>query len=116
MYHLDIPYVMNRLNDKIFHEKILSLIEDGSIKTGRDERTLQAYIWAYLVEKIKYEKLGDEFRFKQILSVNIELYDKEGDTPDITIRKIDDYKEIVLAVEIKHYIGVEIGKREENRI
>lgn len=117
MIHLDFLSTIHCLEDERFHQEIISLIEDGSIKTGKDERTLQAYIWVHLLRELKYLRNKDgSFRFKQNWTFNVELYGGNNDTPDITIRRIEDPDEILIAIEIKHYIEMNIGVREKKRI
>ena len=113
MIHLSEERVFEILNDSSFHDEIRELIKEGHIKEGKDERTLQAYIWARLIKEITVKKVE---KFYPHYTINVELYDKNNDTPDITIRKKNDYKDIFVAIEIKHQSGTSIGPSQWKKI
>jgi hypothetical protein len=99
MLHLTGDRVYSKLSNMEFHDKIRTLIENGSIKKTSDERTLQAYIWSELIKEII-----DNSTYFQHYRINVELYHEKGDTPDITIRSKFD-SEVLIAIEIKHFLG-----------
>jgi hypothetical protein len=113
MIHLSEQRVFEILNDNSFHDEIRELINEGHIKEGKDERTLQAYIWTRLIREITLKEVE---KFYPHYTINVELYDKNKDTPDITIRKKNDYTDIFVAIEIKHHSGKSIGPTEWEKI
>lgn len=101
------PSLMTWLTDEELHSNIIKLEHEGRF---RNERTVQAYIWTWLENKIL------EARFRRGYQLDVELYGDEKRYPDLTLCRsmsMEDYftkknkgifkEDILVWVELKFH-------------
>ena len=102
--HLQPKDILEALSHHDLKDTIRKLLASGQMPLEGGERTLQAWVWSFLLEKTFFAKLrnGDP-RFYPDWKIFIEVYDGEGHFPDVSFRKSAEDQSFLFAIEIKHY-------------
>lgn len=100
--------IVTALSDRGFHENIRKLSLAGQLP---NERTLQAYVWNYLLEKTVEAYHDNNVRvYHDDWAIFIELYEgKKRTYPDISfLRKtaLNDPEQTLFIIELKHHSSV----------
>ena len=102
--HLQPTHILELLRSEEMRDTIRELYSLGHLPEN-NERTLQAYIWSFLLERTSLRKLGDDSNyFHPDWIIYVELYGGRGDYPDLSFRRASEIdSDRLFGIEIKHH-------------